>query len=203
MDTWRERLPTGWEYTGWLPGTVLPNDAPLSPLMLALRDKGEWNGVADLLRWTLLDLYGGIYVDADAECLRWFPDSMLAHRAFSCWENEVCRPGLVACGVVGAVPGSRFVKTLIARVLHESASDVYAWSRSNAAWRLVGPGLVTRTLGELGADAAHELHVYPAALFLPSHYTGTPPAPCADPPICRHYWGSTVGSSHAGYAGLR
>jgi len=61
MNTWREMNP-GWEYKlgsdGNLPPLVNQTQFDLMPF---------YPGKADILRYELLNAYGGIYVDADSE----------------------------------------------------------------------------------------------------------------------------------------
>jgi mannosyltransferase OCH1-like enzyme len=186
MATWRERHPS-WEYRLW-------TDASLADLPAAVRERvgaiPEVCGRADVIRWHLLHRHGGVFVDADSECLRPLPEGLLADRFFSCWENERCRPGLVACGFMGAVPGSALVGAVL-------AAAVGAPLTGEPAWLQFGPGLLTRALR---AHPWPGVRIHPSHYFLPEHfegyrYTGEGPV------YARHYWGSTLGYGGRGGAG--
>jgi mannosyltransferase OCH1-like enzyme len=65
MSTWRERHP-GWSYQLWTEETLpqLANQRLFETL------GSLWHGKADLARYEILHRYGGVYIDADAECVR-------------------------------------------------------------------------------------------------------------------------------------
>jgi glycosyltransferase involved in cell wall biosynthesis len=172
MDTWRRKHPD-WEYMVWRDLTGWENQAQIDAM-------SEWNGRADIMRYEILERFGGVLVDADSICVQALDSSFLEHKAFACWENETVRPGLIAAGYVGAEEGSPFMRACIDAIKTRSLAG-------RRAWETVGPGLIT----ELAKDHP-ELHVYPARTFIPMHCTGTP-AP-GDAPIYAHqFWGSTFG----------
>lgn len=140
----------------------------------------ELNGKADIMRFELLAKHGGVYVDADEECLQpldALDQRFLEHESWCCWENETCRPGMMATTVLGARPGSRLFNELVNRVP--------TCNLKVAAWECVGPAFLTRI-----GKHHRETHVFPARHFLPEHYTGTP-APGDAPIFGRHHWGNT------------
>jgi mannosyltransferase OCH1-like enzyme len=122
----------------------------------------ELNGVADMMRYEILYNEGGITLDADSICLRPLEDWLLEPSEFSCWENELVRPGLVAAGYLGSVPKSTFFGQIIEDI--KAAPTVV----DKMAWETVGPLRVTvawRTTG-------YPLTIYPSHYFIPSHFTG-------------------------------
>ncbi|BDU75237.1 glycosyltransferase family 32 protein [Mesoterricola sediminis] len=152
----------------------------------------EWNGVADMMRWEILHAEGGVLVDADSLCLRPLPEWLLTCEAFACWENELVRPGLIAAGYFGTVPGTPFLADLIEGIrARPTVVD-------RMAWETVGPQYLTDTWRRL---AYANLTILPSHFFLPQHFTGaryTGPGPV----YARQAWGSTLGTYDSLAAGF-
>ena len=189
LDTWFALNPA-WEFRLWnsdkvqsyvsttRAGAVLvPSDTPW-PVQAQIDQMSELNGRADMMRFCILAKWGGVYVDADEECLLPLDERFCQHEAWACWENETCRPGVVATTVLGAMPGARLFVDLVERI---PSCDL----RRAAAWETVGPSFLTRV-----AKDHPELHMFPARHFLPEHYTGTK-APGNAELFGRHHWGNT------------
>ena len=64
--------------------------------MSDMLNRQVWEGVADMMRWEILDQHGGFAVDADSICIRPLEDWLFEPRIFACWENEIARPGLAS-----------------------------------------------------------------------------------------------------------
>jgi hypothetical protein len=181
MAAWRDMYTgLGWGYRLWTEAELAAEPFRLRPLVDAVP---EVNGRADLYRWEILHRYGGLFVDADSAPQAAVPDDFLQAEFFSCYENEVARPGLVGCGAMGATPGNAVTARIIARLESGGPAEV----TRGAAWETVGPGLLTDVLGEA---AGYPATVFPARHFIPDHYTGVP-APGEGPVYARQLWGST------------
>lgn len=104
-----------------------------------------WAGRSGIMRWELLEHFGGIYVDTDEEPLRPFED-LLDHGVFL---GEVLEPtGLyLGTGVIGCEPhhpaARAYIDGLPAR-FHDEPEDESAWGKQS--WR-VGPRFVTDLIG--------------------------------------------------------
>lgn len=123
----------------------------------------EINGAADVMRWEILYKYGGIAVDADSICVRSLEDWILEAEAFSCWENEVERPGLIACGFMGCKAQNIFVGKIIEKIVTDPTIE------NGAAWQKVGPLLITQMHR---FEKYINLTIYPSHFFIPRHYDG-------------------------------
>lgn len=181
MDGWKR----AYEAAGWQYRLIDDEFARqhLNPkLRRAFNEMPEINGKADIIRWSVLHEFGGFLVDADAECVDVIPDSFLQYKNFACYENEICRPGLIAAGYFGAEKGSRFVAKCI-----EDAAE-YRFN-GEPAWLTVGPGLITNIYPLMRDD----LHVFSARTFIPCHYSQTL-APGEEKIYAHQYWGSTHNS---------
>ncbi|HJV90471.1 MAG TPA: glycosyltransferase [Holophagaceae bacterium] len=182
IQTWKDQNPT-WEVRIW--GNAELNGRKwINAKHMAAMSKFEWNGVADMMRWEILHEQGGVLVDADSACIRPLPDWMLECEAFACWENEHLRPGLIAAGYFGTVPGTPFVAALIERI-RKQPSVV-----NRRAWESVGPLLLTEAWRELKYA---NLTVLPSHFFIPRHFAGLEYTG-GGPVFALQAWGSTLGA---------
>ena len=123
----------------------------------------ELNGVADLMRWEILYAEGGIVVDADSVCVRALDDWLLEAEAIACWENEITRPRLIGCNMVGAVAGNPFIGQII-QDLHAQPTVVH-----DMAWKTVGPLCLTTAYFKYRYTG---LTILPSHFFIPDHFSG-------------------------------
>jgi mannosyltransferase OCH1-like enzyme len=98
--SWTSRHP-GWELRLWTEDD-LPDDLERTEVYERLRRPAERS---DLLRFELLARHGGVYVDADFECLRPI-EPLLDGVRFFCAYND---PGRVNNAILGCVPGHPLV----------------------------------------------------------------------------------------------
>ena len=123
-------------------------------------------GKADLYRWFILEKYGGVFVDADMVAIEPI-DTFLLNEPFVCYENEKERPGLLATSIQGYPPNHIIPKTAISWVMD---NNIRVESTQIESWKLVGPGLLTRTYYDLIDKSVVKL--LPSYYFLPDHHTG-------------------------------
>ncbi len=142
----------------------------------------EINGAADVMRWEVLYRFGGVAVDADSWCVRPLEDWLLEPDCFAVWENEIVRPGLIACGAMGAIPEH----PLIGQVLSDILADENLTAKM--AWETVGPGRLTKTVQ---LHQYPNLTVYPSHYFIPRHFSGIQYAGTG-PVFATQEWGSTL-----------
>ena len=147
--------------------TVWTNDSLKNGWRLAGAMQHYWEdakcGVADCMRWEILYEYGGIALDADSECVRSLEDWLLEPDIFACWESEILRPGLIANGVVGAVPNHPLIGQIISDMTQEEVDG--------PPWIWSGPGRLTRAVRE---NNYRDITIYPSHYFLPNHFAGLP-----------------------------
>jgi mannosyltransferase OCH1-like enzyme len=160
IDTWREKNPE-YEVNIW-GNEKLSTYGWFNAKHIEQMYPKELNGVADIMRYEILYREGGIALDADSMCINPLEDWLLKPDAFSHWEQELLRPGLIGCGAMGAVKNSIFfgecIKQLSAK---ETVTD-------ELAWRTVGPLHITQVYIQSGLDFT----VYPSHYFVPTHYAG-------------------------------
>lgn len=160
MDRCRDLHPN-WTYMLW-------NDSNLPQL----RNKGVYaceplNGKSDILRYEILAAFGGFYVDADVYCARSFDD--LRGNSFVVGYQHYLNPALkgtfryankfVGSSVIGSVPGHAVLEKAIAQIGNDASLC------KQAAWKAVGPALLTQVLKEHPS-----IEPLPFSTFFPYHY---------------------------------
>lgn len=159
MKTWSEMNPS-WEYRLWTDHNLpsLKNQRQFDAI-------NTFNGKTDILRPEILYKYGGIYIDADCECIRSLDDDLRRHKFFTCYENEVERAGLVACGIIGCRPHHPLMRNMI------QALGNIKDPNKGSAWAVVGPVFFTTVLRYYCLDHS-DIAILPSHSFLPIHYEG-------------------------------
>lgn len=186
IKTWNDRHSDNWIFTLWRDSTGWANQTQID--VMAKKTNPEFNGCVDIMRWEILDRYGGFFVDADSECLKSLdsgPEDLVKEaetKVLLAYENEAVRPGVAGCGFIAGPKGHPFFK----RCVEECALI----DPHKPAWTTVGPMLATKIVDEM----PEAVRILPARYFNPTHYSGTaaPGAEAADfTPYARQYWGST------------
>lgn len=179
IDSWQRMHPT-WRHIVW------GNDSLGLPWVNRKHMSSDlpWCGVADLMRYEILESMGGVYVDADSTCLRPLPDWLLECEAFAAWENEVMHPGLISNGFLGCSPGNPLMRRIIAD-LHDKPIVT-----DDVPWKVTGPLRLTKSWVAL---AYLNLTVLPSHFFMPHHYTDASYSG-GGPVYATHHWGTTFNS---------
>lgn len=158
-----------WEsLSSWGSITVFDNDTlqsrkwKLKEQMRYYARTGEINGVADCMRWELIYDLGGIFVDADSELIRELPAFIQELPAAAAWENEIARPGLIACGFLKFPPKDVFVEKIIETILETP-------HQGKQAWETVGPNAITEAFKKYKPS---HLTILPSHFFYPKHFSG-------------------------------
>lgn len=187
LESWRAaHEQEGFEYRLWGDAEVAELTLSLPGLRAAIDAIPEINGKADVLRWQILFTFGGVFSDADSLCLRPVSPLLDAYprsTALLVRENEAVRgPGcapdmaedipphvpVLATGFMAFPPGHAIPR----RALEWIAAAPRALLASRAAWRTVGPGLLTRVHTALPPEERDRVTVLPSYTFLPVHSTG-------------------------------
>lgn len=148
---WARRFANSWSRPGW--EIRLWTDANVGSLF-PLRNQAVYDRAeeiapahigqlrADVLRYEILERFGGIYVDADFELLRPLEPLICGVGSFAAWEAQ---DRWIANGLMGAVPGHPFIRRLVKGL---SASVVQRPGQRPA--RTTGPQYLTRTYRRTG-----------------------------------------------------
>lgn len=158
-DTWRDLHPD-WDYHYWTDETV----EALFPLdNQALYDRAErivprhvWQFRSDLLRYEILWRWGGMYVDADFECLHPLDDLIDGLDGWAVWSSQ---DRWIANGLLGVTPSHPFIGRLIDRL----PARVRQQGRNSRPARISGPQYLTK----LWRAHGRPLTILPERLFFP------------------------------------
>lgn len=164
MATWKDKNPD-FEYIFWNENEFIKRGIEFR-CQNKIDDISEINGKADIMRWEILHIYGGVFIDADSICIEAIDDILMSCSSFAGWEQETIRKGLIACGTMGFPPQHPLVKAAIDWI---SQNDVSHHKTQMMAWQTVGPGLLTR-MHNLGV--AKDMAIFPSYTFLPIHFAG-------------------------------
>lgn len=185
-QTWKDHHPN-WEVVQWDgPGELFPlqnQDLYDDPdYWCPNGSHGQFR--ADLLRYEILWRYGGLYVDADFECLAPVDYLIKDTKLFAGWEVQ---DQWIANGFMGAEPHHPFINTLITGV-RESLKRY----RKNRPASSTGPQFLTRLYKR---GLANDMYVVPRRYLYPYSYrdVGTPKAepPWPDDAVAVHHWNNT------------
>lgn len=110
--------------------------------------------ISDLMRYEILERFGGVYVDCDMECKRPI-DELLGAECFAAWEVQDM---WVGNAILGAEPGALFVQRLLEMV--PNSIERHRRKRPNQS---TGPRFVT----EQYRGHEDELTVLPQAWMYP------------------------------------
>lgn len=160
---WSRQFAKSWHQPGWDVTTwygVPPEIAPLrnqdlydGATVIAPDHVGQLR--SDILRLELLYHFGGVYVDADFECLRPLDPLLDGAECFVAWEVP---DRFVNNAIFGATPGHPFVEALIDGI--ESNVQTFLGSKPN---KLTGPRYVSRVYHR----GFKGVHVFDKELFYP------------------------------------
>lgn len=113
INTWKENNPS-YEIIEWNEKNF---DISSNRYMYEAYKSKKWAFVSDVVRLSVLNEYGGIYLDTDVECIKPF-DDLLGNRAFIGLESNYS----VCTAVIGAEKGSEFIGDALS--LYENLSFV-------------------------------------------------------------------------------
>lgn len=191
IATWREFNPD-FEVKIWGNQELASRPWQMKNHMDAMANTGQIYGVVDLMRWEIIHDYGGFALDCDSVCLRTIPDWLFKCRAFTCWENEIESPGLIANGYFAASPGDKLLSYFLDGLRQKKNIAIRRkwWSlkkKRSSAWKVTGPLAITRAYQELGYS---DLTILPSHFFIPRHPSGRV-YQGGGPVICDQLFGST------------
>ena len=116
-ETWK-RLNPSWEYKFW-------TEKELNSLNFINRnyfDNSKSIGFkSDLARYEILNLYGGLYLDTDFECIRSIPNYLLDYEFVSC--TVFSDKPEIANGMMMSIKGSKLIRSLIRNITNPSKNN--------------------------------------------------------------------------------
>ena len=161
INTWRDKHPD-WEHILWDNNKVFGRHWRNQKHIDFYRQRQIWHGVADLVRYEVLFEMGGFNPGADSLCFHNIEELLQdpAYDAYSVYENEKVRPGLVS-PLHGATQGNQFAKILI--------DTLNRRPKVGKPWKTTGNGLMKELIAKTNYP---RLKIWPSHYFIPVHYTG-------------------------------
>lgn len=160
METWKQTHPD-WNYTLIDNSYISQRRFHNQSLITEYIKRREFPGAADLIRYECLYEFGGFMPEADAVSLRSTNELWSKATAYTVFENEIVRPGLVS-PILAANPKNSFLKILVDELNGVPPQKI------DKAWRTTGNAFVAKML------SAHENNVviFPSHYFIPEHFSG-------------------------------
>ena len=180
IKTWSQKNPD-WQIKIWGNHELYNTEWKNSTHIKTMLDR-ELCGVADLMRWEILSKHGGFAIDADSICVRPLENWLFESDIFACWENEICRPGLIANGYVYSHPNNMLINSIIDDIYQSSLDE------DKLAWQLTGPTRITDIIHKISYN---NITIYPSHYFLPRHYTGIEYSG-SGPVFAQQFWGRAL-----------
>ena len=154
-QTWHAAHPE-WELRLWTDADLAELPLRNRDLLRTVRTESERS---DVLRYELLYEFGGVYVDADFECLRPL-DRLIADESF--FAGADCFAYVINTGLMGAVPGHPFLDEVI-RELPGHLADCGVRQVTHPNYT-VGPWFFSRLVHR---GTPPDLCVFPTRVFYP------------------------------------
>jgi len=190
IQTWKDKNP-GWKHIFW-DETLLSKKYPNGFInQRHIDDHETYNGKCDIMRYEILNDYGGFFIDADSICLNSLDDHFLAHDSFSCYESESLRGDLIATGYMGCVQHCKLMECCISVL--SNINDVSFAGTQKPSWVTVGPKFFTAVVSMFN----YPIKVYPSYTFIPTHFTGLK-YNGNEKVYADQKWGSTLGYENIG-----
>lgn len=181
MQTWQKQNPD-WNYRVFGNQYLSNRQFRLQSLIDEYLARGEYSGVADLMRYEILYDHGGFIAPADAICYRHISELFTKSTAYTVYENEFLRGALVA-PVLACEPQNPFVGQIIDRLAKLRPVTLLE------PWKSTGNLLVAKLIHDLKP----EIEIFPSHFFNPTHYEGW--VYNGDGPVyAKQMFGSTTGA---------
>ena len=158
--SWRKFHPD-WEYRLWTDESVkefkMQNQALFDSAV-------NWGEKADILRYEILNQFGGLYVDTDFECLRAF--DILHHLCdfyigLECIEQRFQSPRM-SNALIACAPAHPLIRECINSISGDGPRD-----NCDLIQARTGPGLVTRVFFRFLDDTSYKNVALPSTYFYP------------------------------------
>jgi mannosyltransferase OCH1-like enzyme len=182
IDSWWDMHPD-WKHMFWDDEMVADFDFHNQNAI----DQSQFiSGKVNIMRYEILKHFGGVFIDADALCLKPLDEGdFLDRAAFSCYINENLSLR-VANGYMGFIKNYPLLDELIERISNIPDSEFNP--KRNNSWLITGPEFLRKTIEETDDP----IHLYPSVTFCPVHHSGVRAENWKEVDIYSlQYWNST------------
>jgi mannosyltransferase OCH1-like enzyme len=149
-----------WKYMLWTEENLpkLSNQDKFDYILKYGKTNDNYAKLADIARYEILYRYGGIYLDADSECLRSL-DPPINNEIFSVYGGEDAK--IISNAIIGCTCNNSIIKETIDHI----ASLNNSLLSQTPAWKITGPALWTKILSN-----HPEVKIYDSFYFLPTRH---------------------------------
>lgn len=160
MDTWKDKHPE-WNYTLYDNKFLKEFDFKTHKQLKEYWKRGQFAGVADLMRLEILYEWGGFMPGADSICFENTTELFQDTEICTIYENEFLRGRLVS-PIQAAIPKHDFIGEMIERLSKVKISDL------DEPWISTGNWFTAEIIDEMKPN----IKIFPSHYFIPVHYTG-------------------------------
>ena len=160
MQTWRDHHPE-WDYCLYDNDYLAKNQFRTRLQMDEYAKRGNFAGVADLMRYEILYEKGGFIAAADSVCLKNTDPLFVVGDAFTVYENEFLRGKLVS-PILACQPGNAFVEILIDTLANTDPQIL------EDPWRSTG----NKFVAEMIERYEPIITIFPSHTMIPTHFEG-------------------------------
>ena len=155
-DTWLKYNPD-YEYKLWTEDDIDSLDLPHREFYDTIINYGP---KSDILRYYILEKFGGVYVDTDFECLRSFNDLSYLdfYTSVGYWSHVELYPGLIAC-----VPNHPIIQQVNKNISNTTQKEV----REKGVLETTSSYFFTRQFFEIVKDCQKGIVAFPPDFFYP------------------------------------
>jgi len=196
QQTWQELMP-GWNYTLWTDKEIRKLPLKNRALYEQATNYGE---KSDIARYEILNLFGGMYIDTDFECLN--PEIFdYLNRCYTFYTGLApldCAHLVCANGLIASAPGHPILKEMIA-----SLSGSY--DEHTPVHLRAGPIPFTKVVWRCADQAGYDDIIFPPSYFYPVGMLNVVGGSYTTPAhyyqlikpesIALHYWGRSWSSA--------
>jgi len=184
QKTWQTMHPD-WTYMLWTDKEV--NNLSLVNRQFYLLEKA-YSAKADILRYEILYVFGGVYIDMDCECLQPFD---ILHKHYDLYTGIIPNNAraVLANGIIGATPHHPFLKMLI--------DEMYKFQHEKDPFKRNGVFYFSSQFGHfIAQNKQSRVIAFPHSYFYPfKWHHGTKignDEKIRPESFAIHYWGSTI-----------
>ncbi len=157
-----------WEYILWDEQRILSEGLISKELFEELYEisygtkkhskKEAFTKISDIVRYAILEKYGGLYLDVDVYCLKSFDHLLKDNELFVGFEGNQRASGLIGNAVIACVKNHPAMQACIKKLSTLKTEKI----KEGMAWVVTGPGLLTKVLAK-----CENITVYNHQLFYP------------------------------------
>lgn len=156
MNTWKI-INKDWDYKLWNENNI--KELGILDFDIYSNDKNPGYR-SDILRYILLERFGGIYIDTDFECIRPIPEALLSFKFISCtiFNNKP----IIANGMIMSTPRYILLNKILTSIKrYQYLNDI------DSIMKNTGPDKLTKEYFIISKEIAKETLILPSNYFYP------------------------------------